>query len=114
MQPHLGHSLRSAGAGIGIISFAQILGWLFKRYHDLTVAILIGLMIGSLRKIWPWKETISTILDRHGDVVPVEQINILPPAWTSDVTFALVLAIAGFGIVLILDYWASSQKKELA
>ncbi len=43
------------GAVVGIIAFSQILGVLFKRYHDMTVALLTGLMIGSLRKIWPWK-----------------------------------------------------------
>jgi len=99
--------LVAAGAAVGIITFAQILGWLFKRYHDLTVAILIGLMIGSLRKIWPWKETVRTIIDRHGEPIPVEQINILPPVWTNEVTFALVLAIVGFAVVFVIDFWAS-------
>ena len=94
---------------MGIITFAQILGWLFKRYHDMTVAILIGLMIGSLRKIWPWKETVAFIFDRHGEPVPTEQINVLPPAWTGEVTFALILAITGFAVVFVLDYWASRK-----
>ena len=100
----------AAGAGIGIVSFAQVLGWLFKRYHDITIAILIGFMAGSLRKIWPWKETLRTITDRHGAQIPAEQINILPSAWTGEVTFALILAIVGFGIVFILDYLASRQE----
>ena len=102
--------LVAAGAGVGIITFAQILGWLFKRYHDVTVAILIGLMLGSLRKIWPWKKTVEFILDRHGAQIPTEQVNILPAAWTSEVTFALILAIAGFAVVFALDYWASGKK----
>lgn len=45
----------SIGAVVGIIAFSQVLGWLFARYHDITVALLTGLMIGSLRKIWPWE-----------------------------------------------------------
>jgi putative membrane protein len=102
--------LVALGAGLGIVSFAQILGWLFKRYHDITVAVLIGLMAGSLRKIWPWKETIRTILDRHGEPIPVEQINKLPSAWTGEVAFALGLAIIGFGIVFVLDYWVSGRE----
>ncbi len=100
--------LVAAGAGVGIITFAQILGWLFKRYHDLTVAFLIGLMLGSLRKIWPWKETLAYI-ERHGEIIPTAQANILPPAWTGEVSLALLLAIIGFGVVLALDYWASRQ-----
>lgn len=101
----------AAGAGVGIVSFAQILGWLFKRYHDATVAVLIGLMLGSLRKIWPWKETVSYILDRHNEQIPTVQNNILPAAWTGEVTYALILAIVGFAVVLTLDYWASREKK---
>ncbi|MDJ0754862.1 MAG: DUF368 domain-containing protein, partial [Ardenticatenaceae bacterium] len=41
--------LVALGAAIGIVSIAQLLGWLFKNYHDVTVASLIGLMAGSLR-----------------------------------------------------------------
>ena len=102
----------AAGAAVGIVTFAQVLSWLFKRYHDLTVAVLIGLMVGSLRKIWPWKETIRTITDRHGEIVPIEQINILPAAWTSEVTIALLLAIVGFALVFILDWWASRKERK--
>ncbi|RME75916.1 MAG: DUF368 domain-containing protein [Chloroflexi bacterium] len=103
--------LVAAGAAVGIVTFAQFLGWLFKRYHDVTVAVLTGLMIGSLRKIWPWKETVQTILDRHGNPIPVAQVNVLPPAWNSEVTLALILAIAGFGVVMVMDYWASRKER---
>ncbi|MCB0209896.1 MAG: DUF368 domain-containing protein [Anaerolineae bacterium] len=106
--------LVAAGAAIGLVTFAQVLGWLFNRYHDVTVAILIGLMIGSLRKVWPWKETLETITDRHGEIIPVVQQNILPQAWTSEVTLALGLAIVGFIVVLALDFWASSQEQKEA
>lgn len=102
--------LVAAGAAVGIVTFAQILGWLFKRYHDMTVAVLIGLMLGSLRKIWPWKETVAFILDRHGEPIPTEQINVLPPAWTAEVTFALILAVVGFAVVFALDYFASRKQ----
>jgi putative membrane protein len=44
----------TAGAVVGLLSFARVIGWLLKRYHDVTMAVLIGLLPGSLRKIWPW------------------------------------------------------------
>ncbi len=91
------------GAVVGIVSFAQVLAWLFKRYHDLTVAILIGLMAGSLRKIWPWKSTVASIVDRHGEVVPTVEQNYLPAAWTGEVFLAIGLALAAFVIVIVLD-----------
>ena len=101
----------AAGAGIGIITFAQILSWLFKRYHDVTVALLIGLMVGSLRKIWPWKETVSTYIDRHGEELPLIQQNVLPAVLDGTVIFAIILAVVGFVLVFGLDMWASSREK---
>jgi putative membrane protein len=98
------------GAGIGIITFARFISWLFNRYHDLTVAVLIGLMIGSLRKVWPWKETISTILDRHGEEIPLVQHNILPVSFNSEVIFAIGLVILGIVVVVGLENMAMQQE----
>ena len=48
------------------VTFAQVLGWLFKRYHDLTVAVLTGFMLGSLRKVWPWKIDVASAGESAG------------------------------------------------
>ncbi|HRJ42654.1 MAG: DUF368 domain-containing protein [Caldilineaceae bacterium] len=98
-----------AGAVIGLISFAQVLGWLFKRYHNLAIALLTGLMLGSLRKIWPWKEVLATITDRHGELIPTVEANVLPAAFGSEVVSALGLAILGFAAVLLLDRLANRK-----
>ncbi len=100
------------GAGLGIITFAQFLGWLFNRYHNLTIAMLTGLMVGSLRKVWPWKETLSTIADRHGNLIPIEQINVFPAAFTNNVALAIGLAVLGFAIVFALESIASRQNTK--
>ena len=92
-----------AGAVVGITSFARVLGWVFRKYHDLTVAALTGLMLGSLRKVWPWKETISTFLNRHGKEIPLEQTNVLPDAFSTTVAAAIGLAALGFVLVLALE-----------
>ena len=104
-----------AGAVLGLVSFAQVLGWLFKRYHDLTVAVLIGFMLGSLRKIWPWKEVVATITDRHGDLIPTVEHNILPALTVnggvnSQILIALGLAVLGLVVVILLDRWANQAK----
>lgn len=46
--------LFAAGAAAGLLSFARLLGWLLERRRDLTLALLTGFMLGSLRKVWPW------------------------------------------------------------
>lgn len=100
------------GAVIGLVSLAQLLGWLFKRYHDLTVAILTGFMVGSLRKIWPWKEVLAWTTDRHGEEVPLAVKNILPPltingVFNTEIAVALGLALVGFFLVIIIDRLAN-------
>ncbi len=94
-----------AGALVGLLSFVRVIDWLLKRYHDLTMAILIGLMLGSLKKIWPWKETLTTFFDTHGKEVPALQINILPPSLNSEVGIALLFMFIGFLVVFSLDLW---------
>ena len=100
----------TAGALVGLLSFVRVIGWLLKRHHDLTMAILIGLMLGSLRRIWPWKETLTTLLDSHGKQIPPAQANILPPSFNSEVGLALLLMFVGFVVVFSLDFWA--RKKD--
>ena len=95
--------LVAVGACVGIIAFSRILGWLLKNYHDLMVATLTGLMIGSLRKVWPWKETLESVVDSHGQMVPLVQSNILPGQWNGEVLAALFLMAAGLIVVLFLD-----------
>jgi putative membrane protein len=93
----------AAGACVGIIAFSRLLGWLLRNYHDLMVAVLIGLMLGSLRKVWPWKETVKSIVDMHGKVVPIVQSNILPGQWNMEVLTAFSLMVLGLLVVLFLD-----------
>lgn len=111
----------AAGAAIGLVTFAQILSWLFSRYHDLTVAMLTGLMLGSLRKVWPWKEDVSWLRDGNGDFlldsagqrIAAAQIEIPPPLTTgaemTEFTIAVTLALAGLLAILLLDRLAGHQ-----
>ena len=103
-----------AGAGVGIVTFAQVLGWLFKRFHDMTVAVLMGMLIGSLRKIWPWKETLEFMLDRHGKEIPIAQHNVLPAAVNGEVVGAILLAAFGFVLIWGLSTWAARREQAEA
>lgn len=96
--------LLAAGAVIGLLSLSRLLSWLFRSYHDLTVAILAGFMIGSLNKIWPWKETIEVVII-EGIEKPLVQKNILPMIGNSDDQLipALFLMIAGIGLILLFE-----------
>ena len=95
--------LVAGGACIGILAFSRILGWLLRNYHDLMVAVLTGLMLGSLRKVWPWKETLVTMVDPHGRLAPVVQSNVLPSQWSGELAAAFFLMVIGLVVVLFLD-----------
>lgn len=105
-----------AGALIGIIAFSNLLSWLIKNYHNLTIATLTGFMIGSLNKVWPWKEVTETFIDRHNVVRPLTERNILPAtyenltgnqAWLAG---ALLLAIVGFGLIFAIESLTKKRK----
>jgi putative membrane protein len=62
-------------------------------------------MLGSLRRIWPWKETLTTFIDSHGNVLPALQVNILPPGLDTEVVLAFLFMLLGFAVVVALNYW---------
>jgi putative membrane protein len=68
----------AAGCAVGLLSFARLISYLFKKFHDHTIAILTGFMIGSLNKVWPWKNTLESYQDRHDVFKPLVQENVLP------------------------------------
>jgi len=63
------------GAIVGLLSFSRVLKWLFKHYHNITMAILTGFIIGSLNKIWPWKKTITVLNEANGETVAFSDIS---------------------------------------
>lgn len=105
-----------AGAAIGIISFSNLLSWLLKNFHNLTIAVLSGFMVGSLNKVWPWKEVTETFTDRHGEVLPLVEKNVLPgtyetisgnKAWLPG---AIILAIVGFALIFVIEGLTKKKK----
>jgi putative membrane protein len=104
--------LLGAGAVTGLILFANLLSWLLKKYHDITIAVLVGFMIGSLNKIWPWKETLKTIVV-EGELKPLLEKNILPSVGNPGDQFwmALLMAIAGILLILIIEIGLTRNKK---
>lgn len=104
------------GAAIGIITFSNILSWLLKKFHNQTIAVLAGFMVGSLNKVWPWKQVTETFTDRHGEIKPLVEVNILPGTYeqiTGDnalLVGAILLAVAGFAIIFIIEGLTKPKK----
>lgn len=106
------------GAAIGIIAFSNVLSWLLKKYHNMTIAVLAGFMIGSLNKVWPWKEVTETFTDRHGEIRPLVERNILPGTYEqitgeqSLLAGALLLMVFGFALIFIIEGLTKPKKNK--
>ncbi len=90
------------GCVVGLSGFSRFLKWLLAKYHNVTLAFLAGLMFGSMRKIWPWKETLETAMI-HGKLQVLKESNIWPQAVDGNLAFAVCLIITGFIFVLALE-----------
>lgn len=101
------------GCIVGLISFSKVLNWLFKKAHDLTIAILTGFLVGSLNKIWPWKQVLEYRIKHAGEaneeMIPVVEKNISPASFTSianepnHLLAAILLALFGVALIIVLD-----------
>lgn len=104
-------ALASLGVGCicGLLVFSRFLSWLLDRYHQLTLATLIGFLVGSLNVTWPWKETLETTVDRHGKVIPLVQQNVWPAGFESStgqdplIVGAVLLCLLGLFLVLFVE-----------
>ena len=92
------------GCILGIILFANIISWLLKKHPSYTMAVLTGLMLGSLNKLWPWKEVLETRFIR-GEEVPIVERNILPGQFQqiegADPMIWQILGLMFIGFILI-------------
>lgn len=94
------------GCVIGLLSFSRAVSWLLRHYHDLTIGLLAGFMLGSLNKVWPWKLPVSFRIDSHGEQVPLVSTNASPSAYQEILgedpyLLIAILCFAG-GILLVV------------
>jgi putative membrane protein len=94
------------GAVLGLALFASLLTRLLERHHDTMLAVLIGLMIGSLRVLWPWPNGVGVIGDTADTSIPGTGLE-WPPA--GDLPVPLLLAAAAFAVVLAVDRLAHNR-----
>ena len=104
-------ALFAFGALIGIVSFSHVLKWLFKHYHDITLALLTGFIFGSLNRIWPWKEVLTWREDSSGELVPFLEKSISPSSFDGNPQLALAIALMVIGFVTIFILEKLGSKK---
>ena len=108
-----------AGAITGLLAFSKFLKFMFSRYHDITVATLAGFLLGSLNKIWPWKNVLEWFVKHPGEpneqkIALVEE-NILPATYTeltgepSQLVIAVIMVLVGIALIFLLEKIAAKK-----
>lgn len=112
-------SIFMLGCVAGLLTIANLLAWAFKHYHNVTLSLLTGFMIGALNKVWPWKEVLSYRLNRHGEQVPLIEQSVMPSYYESisgvpsQLVLACVLGLAAMIIVIGIDHYVSKSETSV-
>ena len=101
-----------SGCGIGLLAFSRVLSWMFTHYSNQTLSLLMGFMLGSLNKVWPWKLTLKAFEDHHGKLIPIVQQNISPLKYQSDpyLFSSLTLMVFAVGLIFFLEKLGTEHK----
>jgi len=105
--------LFGTGCVIGLLTFARVLKFLFSKYKGITIALLTGFMVGSLYKVWPWKNQIGSeplVIHSNGKEDWM-MANVLPDNYVgeSNLMYAVLCCIGGFLLIYILQKFAPKE-----
>jgi len=106
-------SLFALGCIIGLVTFSKLLKLLFENFKEITIALLTGFMIGSLYKVWPWKNKVGDeplVIHSDGKKDWMMQ-NVLPGdfAGNDQLLYAVIAALGGLILIVILDRFAPKE-----
>ena len=98
------------GAVLGLTLFSQLLGWLLENHHDVVIAVLVGLMIGSIRVLWPWPNGVGIISEEADETISGTGLG-----WPagSDFTLPFLLAVGAFIAVMLVNRIATMRAPSL-
>ncbi len=96
------------GIVVGVIVFSRVLHWFLSNHHDATMGALVGLMLGSLRVLWPFKEA----MDPRAHGAPSNRLPVVDGGLDPNLWPALGTLAAGIIIVLILERLGDKQRVE--
>src|SRR5690554_538955 len=106
----------SFGCLVGILAFSHLLNYLYNHHKNLVLSILTGFLIGSLLKIWPWKNSIGdapVVIHSDGREEWL-QANVLPANFHGDpqILTVVALALVGFFLVFTIDLIGHRMKEK--
>lgn len=113
-NPFLGENLLviivfAIGCLFGLIAFSKLLNFLLKNYYNIMLSLLMGFMLGSMKKIWPWKETIESVTIR-GKEHTLSEALIFPSDFNLQVVTAFGIMLSSFIFVCLIDYYSHKSR----
>jgi putative membrane protein len=106
------------GCVLGLLGFSHFLNWILKHYRYATLALLAGFMLGSLNKVWPWKEVVAYRLNSAGEQVAAFDRSIAPWDYLAttgqepQVLKAILFAMLGIILVIGIEKTAAYLKTK--
>jgi putative membrane protein len=97
------------GAGVGLIAFSHILSWLLKTYHNHTISMLTGFILGSLGILWPWK---TAIIQTFGEKTKTIGYDWFLPKINSELFIAIIIMILGIIVIGITEYLGNKNTTQ--
>lgn len=108
------------GSAAGLVTLSHILSYVLKHYKQLTTAVLLGFITGSLGVVWPWKKTIfqtdgngNTLRDSNGEPIILNYQRYLPNMESAENWWAIFYIVLGIGLLLILDWYGKKRKRAV-
>jgi putative membrane protein len=108
------------GCICGLVVFSRFILWLLNRYHNRTMAVAVGMLLGSLYVTWPWKEVLKTTTDSRGNEIVLQQLSVWPSRYVeltgndAQIIAAIAAFLIGGGLVLGLEWAAEWMKRRNA
>ena len=102
------------GCLLGLATFSRVLSWTFKNYHDATMGLLTGFLIGSLNKVWPWRNVLQYRTNSKGEQVPFLEESVWPAQYDGDaqVFWVVLFVLLGFAVVFLLEKMGTNAQNE--
>jgi len=97
------------GTIVGLALFSTALGWLLDQHHDSLLAALIGLMVGSLRVLWPWPNGVGILGDDETEPISGTGLELPSP---DQIALPVILGLVAFGLVVGVNQIAKRSSHD--